>query len=123
MDPTVAADVVAAGFKTKKSFADYLAINTGTPAWLYWQARKDELKKAKEGVEPYASYLKLGEKGVIPISRFTENIVIGTPVNPSVNFPRSSTPIEIIVTGGGTNTYWSGSDFQHAVSVSIDKWR
>ena len=123
MDPTVAADVVAAGFKTKKSFADYLAENTGTPAWLYWQTRDEELKKAEDGVEPYASYLKLGEKGVIPISRFRENIVIGTPVNPSVNFPRSATPIEIIVTGGGTNTYWSGSDFHHAVSVSIDKWR
>ena len=123
MDPTVAVDVVVAGFRTKESFADYLAKNTGTPAWLYWQTRKDELERAKEGVEPYASYLKLGEKGVIPISRFTENIVIGTPVNPSVNFPRSSTPIEIIVTGGGTNTYWSGSDFHHAVSVSIDKWR
>ena len=123
MDPTVAADVAAAGFKTKKSFAEYLAETTGTPAWLYWQTRKEELKKAKEGVEPYASYLELGENGVIPISRFTENIVIGTPVNPSVNFPSSSTPIEIIVTGGGTNTYWCGSDFHHAVSVSIDKWR
>jgi hypothetical protein len=123
LDPTVAADVAAAGFKTKKSFADYLAESTGTPAWLYWQTRNDELEKAKEGIEPYASYLKLGEKGVIPISRFTENIVIGTPVNPSVNFPRSSTPIEIIVTGGETNTYWSGSDFHYAVSVSIDKWR
>ncbi len=123
LDPSVAADVFAAGFKTKESFADYLAENTGTPAWLYWQTRKEELKKAKEGVEPYASYLKLGEKGVLPISRFTEDIVIGTPVNPSVNFPRSSAPIEIIVTGGGTNTYWSGSDFHHAVSVSIDKWR
>jgi hypothetical protein len=123
MDPTVAADVSAAGFRTKESFADYLARNTGTPAWLYWQTRDDELNKAKQGIEPYASYLRHGEKGVIPISRFTENIVIGTPVNPSVNFPRSTSPIEIIATGGRTNTYWSGSDFHHAVSVSIDKWR
>ena len=123
MDPTVAHDVANAGFKSKEGFAGYLAENTGTPAWLYWQTRGEELKKAREGVEPYASYLKLGEKGVIPISRFTEDIVLGTPVNPSVNFPRSSTPIEIIVTGGGTNTYWSGTDFHHAVSVSIDKWR
>jgi len=123
MDPTVATDVAAAGFKSKESYADYLAKNTGTPAWLYWQTRQEELKKAKEGVEPYASYLKLGENDVLPLSRFAEQIVIGTPVNPSVNFPRSATPIEIIVTGGGTNTYWSGSDFGHAVSVSIDEWR
>ncbi len=123
MDPTVADDVAAAGFNSKESFADYLAKNTGTPAWLYWQTRREELEKAKEGVEPYASYLKLGENGVIPLSRFTENLVIGTPVNPSVNFPRSSTPIEIIVTGGGTNTYWTGSDFGYATSASIDKWR
>ena len=123
MDPTVAADVAAAGFKSKESYADYLVKNTGTPAWLYWQTRQEELKKAKEGIEPYASYLKLGEKGVIPISRFAERIVIGTPVNPSVNFPASSTPIEIIVTGGGTNTYWSGGDFSYAASASIDKWR
>jgi hypothetical protein len=123
MDPTVAADVAAAGFKSKESFADYLAKNTGTPAWLYWQTRQEELEKAKEGMEPYASYLKLGEKDVIPLSRFTENLVIGTPVNPSVNFPRSSTPIEIIVTGGGTNTYWTGTDFGYATSAPINKWR
>lgn len=123
LDPTAAAEVAAAGFKTKERFADYLAENTGTPAWLYWQARREELKKAREGVEPYASYLKPGENGVIPISRFKEKIVIGTPVNPSVHFPASATPIEIVVTGGGTNTYWSGTDFGHAVSVSIDRWR
>ncbi len=123
MDPTVAADVAAAGFKSKESYADYLAKNTGTPAWLYWQTRQEELRKAKEGVEPYASYLKLGENGVIPLSRFAERLEIGTPVNPSVNFPRSSTPIEIIVTGGGTNTYWTGSDFSYAASASIDEWR
>jgi hypothetical protein len=33
------------------------------------------------------------------------------------------TPIEIIVTGGGTNTYWSGGDFMYSGSASIDKWR
>jgi hypothetical protein len=32
MDPTVAADVAAAGFNSKEAYADYLARNTGTPA-------------------------------------------------------------------------------------------
>jgi hypothetical protein len=32
LEPTVAADVAAAGFKSKEAYADYLAKNTGTPA-------------------------------------------------------------------------------------------
>jgi hypothetical protein len=123
MDPTVAADVAAAGFKSKEAYAEYLAKSTGTPGWLYWQTRQEELSQAKEGVGPFAPYVKCGDDAVIPISRFVGKVVMGTPVNPSVDFPASPTPIEIVVTGGGTNTYWSGSDFSYAASVSIDKWR
>jgi hypothetical protein len=123
MDPTVAADVAAAGFKSKEAYADYLAKNTGTPGWLYWQGRQEELRQAKAGVEPFASYLKPGEGAVIPISRFVGRVVMGTPVNASENWPASLTPIEIVVTGGGTNTYWAGSDFSYAAGASIDKWR
>jgi hypothetical protein len=123
LDPTVAADISAAGFKTKEAYADYLVKNTGTPAWLYWQTRQKELEEAKKGVEPFASYLKAGENGVIPISRFAERLTLGVPVNAFGVFPQSRTPIEIIVTGGSTNTYWSGGDFTYSSSVSIDKWR
>jgi len=123
LDPTVAADVAAAGFPSKEAYADYLVQNTGTPGWLYWQTRQKELEEAKKGVEPFASYLKEGENGVLPISRFAERLTIGVPVNAFGVFPQSRTPIEIIVTGGGTNTYWSGGDFTYATSVSIDKWR
>jgi hypothetical protein len=123
LDPTVAADVSAAGFKSKEAYADYLVKNTGTPGWLYWQTRQKELEQAKKGVEPFASYLKYGENGVIPISRFAERLTIGVPVNAFSGFPANRTPIEIIVTGGGTNTYWSGGDFAYSASVSIDKWR
>jgi hypothetical protein len=31
--------------------------------------------------------------------------------------------IEIVVTGGGTNTFWSGGDFGYVGSVSVDQWR
>jgi hypothetical protein len=123
MDPTVAADIAAAGFDSKEMYADYLIRNTGTPGWLYWQTRQKEMQQAGEGVEPFASYLKLGEKNVVPVSRFTGEAVMGVPVNPSVNFPRSPTPIEIVVMGGKTNTYWSGGDFSYSYGESIDKWR
>ena len=123
LDPTVAADISAAGFKSKEAYADYLVKNTGTPGWLYWQTRQKELEEAKKGMEPFASYLKLGEDGVIPISRFAEKLTIGVPVNAFGIFPENRTPVEIVVTGGGTNTYWSGGDFTCSASVSIDKWR
>ena len=123
LDPTVAADISGAGFKSKEAYADYLVKNTGTPSWLYWQTRQKELAEAKKGVEPYASYLKEGENGVIPISRFAERLTLGVPVNAFGVFPQNRTPVEIIVTGGGTNTYWSGGDFNYSSSASIDKWR
>jgi len=123
MDPTVAANVASAGFDSKESYADYLIRNTGTPGWLYWQTRRLEKEQGREGVEPFASYLNLGEDNVLPVSRFSGNVVLGTPVNPSVDFPRSPTPIEIIVLGGGTNTYWMGGDFSYAYSASVDEWR
>ena len=31
--------------------------------------------------------------------------------------------IEVVVVGGGTNTYWSGGDFSHVTSIAVDKWR
>jgi hypothetical protein len=123
LDPTVASDIAAAGFNSKEAYADYLVKNTGTPAWLYWQTRQEEMEQAKKGVEPFASYLKSGENGVIPISRFVGKVTIGVPVMPFNDMPANRTPIEIIVTGGGTNTYWSGGDFSYAASASIDKWR
>ena len=111
LDPIVAKDIAAAGFATKEAYADYLVKNTGTPAWLYWQTRQNELKKAKEGVEPFAGYLKLGDNGVIPVSRFGRGR------------GKNRSGIEIIVTGGSTNAYWFGGDFSHVTSSSIDKWR
>jgi hypothetical protein len=111
LDPIVAKDIAAAGYKSKEAYADYLAKNTGTPSWLYWQNHQDELKKAKEGVEPFAGYLKLGDNGVVPAPRFNR----GRGANRSA--------IEIIVTGGSTNAYWFGGDFSHVTSASVDKWR
>jgi hypothetical protein len=33
------------------------------------------------------------------------------------------TSIEIVVTGGGTNTFWSAGDLAYAGSASVDQWR
>jgi hypothetical protein len=110
LDPIVAKDIAAAGYKSKEAYADYLVQNTGTPTWLYWQNHENDLKKAKEGVEPFAGYLKLGNNGVIPVSRF-------------VRGRGGRSPVEIIITGGSTNAYWFGGDFSYVASAPVDKWR
>lgn len=119
LDPIVAADLKAHGFKTKEQFAHWLEKNTKTPGWLYWSTHQAEYKKAKAGVEPYASYLKLGPTAEIPVSRFT-NAPRGGGLTSA---PRNASPIEIVAVGGGTNTFWSGGDFSYVGSASIDKWR
>jgi hypothetical protein len=78
------------------------------------------LKQAQAGVEPYASYLKMGD-GEIPFQRFYRRGRPGGPPDPNPN-PNPKSSIEIIVLGGETNTYWAGGDFSHVTSVSIGKW-
>ncbi len=122
LDPIVAADVAAKGYPSKEAYTRYLADNTGTPAWLYWQNHLNELKQAKEGVEPYAGWLKQGQGITIPVSRFKgprgrSNFMASKDNN------ETTTSIEIVVTGGGTNTFWSGGDFGYVGSASVDQWR
>jgi hypothetical protein len=116
LDPTVAREAKEKGFNSKEELSDYWSKNSKTPAWLYWDTHRKELEQAKAGVEPYASYLKMGD-GEIPFQRFYRR---GRPGAPPVPNPKSS--VEIIVLGGETNTYWAGGDFSHVTSVSIDKW-
>ncbi len=125
LDPIVAADIAAAGYPSKEAYAAYLAKNTGTPAWLYWQtaAGQQALQKAKAGIEPYAGYLRMGYGAIIPVSRFDRSSGVGSAFNASEDNAQSLTSIEIVVTGGGTNTFWSGGDFGYVNSASVDKWR
>jgi hypothetical protein len=122
LDPIVAADVATQGFASKEAYSRWLAENTGTPAWYYWENHAQELKQAKEGVEPYASWLKLGTGGTVPASRYKG-------MRSSSNFIASKgdadfrPSVEIVVTGGGTNTFWAGGDFSYVGSSSIDTWR
>ncbi|MBP1609453.1 MAG: Thiol-disulfide oxidoreductase protein [Acidobacteria bacterium] len=125
LDPIVAADVAANGYPTKEAFAKFLAEKTGTPGWLYWSQHERELKQAKEGVEPYAGCYKQGEGAVIPVSRYTRGggVSRNTAFMASKDNNEPTTSIEIVVTGGGTNTFWSGGDFGYAGSASVDQWR
>lgn len=111
LDPIVAADLQANGFATKQAFIDYLVENSTTPGWLYWSTHEEEHEQAKQGVEPFASYLALGETAEVPVSRFQPR--------PG----RAGLPIEIVAVGGSTNTFWSGGDFGYQQSISIDKWK
>jgi hypothetical protein len=125
LDPIVAADIVTNGYTSKEAFARYLAENTGTPGWLYWSENPNALEQAKKGVEPYTGWLKRGIETVVPVSRYTRTASAGR--NPafmaSKDTNETTTSIEIIVTGGGTNTFWSGGDFGYVGSASVDEWR
>jgi len=116
LDPTVARESKEKGFNSKEELSDYWSKNSKTPAWLYWDTHRPQLKQAQAGVEPYASYLKMGDAD-IPSQRFYRRGRFGGPPVPN---PKSS--IEIIVLGGETNTYWAGGDFSYMTSVLIDKW-
>jgi hypothetical protein len=119
LDPLVANDMKTNGFDSKEKFSEWLAQNSTTPGWLYWSTHTRELEQAKQGVEPYASYIKRGMDADVPVSRFV-------PMGPAPGAVAGSAPpnpIEIVVTGGETNTYWSGGDFSYVTSASVDKWR
>jgi hypothetical protein len=118
LDPIVAKDIQDHGFGTKEEFSEWLVKNSKTPAWLYWQTRQNELKQAQAGVEPYASYLKLGEDTDIPVSRFMRR---PRPAAAAIGIAPTA-GVEIIVMGGETNTYWMGGDFSYVTSASVDKW-
>jgi hypothetical protein len=124
LDPIVAADVASKGYATKEAFARYLADNTGTPGWLYWSQNQNALKQAKDGVEPYAGWLKRGMDTVVPVSRFKGRVrTRNSSFMASRDNNEPTTSIEIVVTGGGTNTFWSGGDFGYVGSASVDFWR
>ena len=98
----------------------------GRRAGCTGHTHEKELKQAKEGVEPYAGWLKQGQGFVVPVSRYTR---VGGRASRNTAFMASkdnnepTTAIDIVVTGGGTNTFWSGGDFGYAGSASVDQWR
>jgi len=107
LDPIVANDFKDfGGFQTKEQLSEWLLKNTPSPAEGYWRDHRDDLQKAKSGVEPFATWLKYPEGALLPVSSLTSDI-----------------PVEIVVVGGETNAFMQLGDFRHVSTASIDKWR
>jgi len=107
MDPLVAKALKEEeGFETKEKLNQWLTKNVRFTMWNYWNALPDDLKKAKAGVQPFASLLKLPPESDSPLQLF----------HPGAG-------VEIVITGGETNSFWYAGDFRYLASSSIDKWR
>jgi hypothetical protein len=99
------------GYETKEQFSRWLKENVMYTQTEYWGfpgqfpggGHAEELKKAKAGIEPYASWLKLNEGELIPVPREVD--------------------VNIMVAGGETNPYWQGGSLGYRGSALIDEWR
>jgi len=109
LDPTIIKQLKQyEGFNSKEQLSNWIFENTRLTAgeWRedYYSVQNFVLPYARQGNEPYASWLKLPNDAMIPrISRPSR--------------------ISIISVGGETNLFWQAGDFGLTTSVSIDKWR
>lgn len=109
LDPTIIKQLKEReGFRSKEQLIDWIHKNTKVTVedWLnnYYSVQNFVLPTGRQGVEPFASWMKLPKKSLIP--------QIASPDN-----------IHILSVGGGTNLFWQAGDFGHVSSASIDKWR
>lgn len=107
MDPLVAKHLKEQGFADPLKLAQYICENFKMTAGQFWGS--DVVyslvePNARNGVEPYASWLKLPKDALL------------TPyISPEA--------INMVVVGGETQALWLSTDMWHTKSVSIDKWR
>jgi hypothetical protein len=107
LDPIIARDLREFGpFETKDKLSEWLVKNAVTPIERYWRSHQADMKKAKDGIEPFATWLKYPEGALVPGSTF-----------PSPN------AIEVLVVGGEANPCLQLGDFSYISSASIDKWK
>jgi hypothetical protein len=107
MDPTVAALLKdEQGFKTKAMLSEWLADNVEKTVASFWGngvVSTFFTSMAYQGLEPYASYLKMpGDKLIKPMT---------------------TRGIQIIAVGGGIQTTWFVTDFGLGRGVLVDEWR
>ncbi len=107
MDPLVARALKEEeGFETKEKLNGWLTENVRFTMWNYWNALPSNLKKAQQGIQPFASLLKRAPESDSPLQLFA---------------PKAG--VEIVVTGGETNSFWYAGDFRYLASSSVDKWK
>ncbi len=107
VDPLVAKNLRAEGFKTKRDACRWIVENSRVPVGHYFEGEMQAgmaAALAKQGIEPFASWAKLPKEALIAPRRSADDI----------NF---------IVVGGETNPMWITTDFAYTQSVSIDNWR
>ncbi|MBN2240550.1 MAG: hypothetical protein JW712_12320 [Dehalococcoidales bacterium] len=106
LSPITANDLKDEGFNSKEELGEWIKENAYMSAWTYWAAMPKDLDAAREGVEPYASWLKLPPEG-------------------KTGYPLLSvySPVEMLVIGGGTDAFWMAGDFRYMANASIDTWR
>jgi hypothetical protein len=96
------------GFKSKEQLIDWVYKNTQITVgeWMddFYAVQNFILPVARQGREPFASWLKLPRDAKIPR--------IASPQN-----------ISVLSVGGGTNLFWQAADFGYISSASVDKWR
>ncbi|MBN1568295.1 MAG: hypothetical protein JXA73_10650 [Acidobacteria bacterium] len=107
MDPLVARHLKEQGFDNPGKLSAYLSENFKMTAGQFWAS--DVVyslvePNARNGMEPYASWLKLPKDAVIAPYIFPDKI-------------------NMIVVGGETQALWLTTDMWRTKSVSIDKWR
>jgi hypothetical protein len=107
MDPLVAKHLKEQGFSDPKQLSKYLSENFKMTAGQFWGS--DVIysliePNARNGIEPFASWLKLPEDALI--APYTE--------------PEK---INMVVVGGETQALWFTTDMWYTQTVSIDKWR
>ncbi len=107
LDPTVAKALKEdEGFETKEKLGQWLTENVHMTIWNYWNAMPSDLKKAKAGIQPFASLLNRPPESESPLALF---------------HPKAG--VEVAVVGGGTNSFWFAGDFRYLASASVDKWK
>ena len=107
MDPTVAALLKDnQGFQTKYMLSEWLADNVEKTVASFWGNGVVATifgSMAIQGLEPYASYLKMPGDELIK--------------------PMTAEGIQIVVVGGGIQTTWFVTDFMLGRGVLVDEWR
>jgi hypothetical protein len=108
MDPTVAKLLKEAhGFNTKEELSSWLSENVEVTAATFWGNGVNTTASAPmalQGLEPYATWLKLPSDALI---------------RPFTN-PRA---IRVVVAGGGIQTTWFVTDFRLGRGVKVDDWK